>query len=1432
MIEPQISDNALTVLQARYLLRNKEGRVMETPAQMFRRVADTVAQAEPATQREQWADTFYEVMASLEFMPNSPTLMNAGLPNGMLSACISGDTLIYTRDGLKPMANIVEGDMVMTHMGRFRRVIKVWSNGIKSTIGLAQGHSASKYSSLFATPDHRIMLRDGSWKAASEIAKQDIAVPQLWHSDIPFPDKFNMAQYSTGVSKQIAIVDGVVRLVNINSRGNRPKYCEQGTRCKAVVENTPELALVFGQYLANGSIDGTSVRFCMNSTDINAIDTLMANLTNAFGVKPSCNYSNHGNWVDIRIWNIFIRNMFIELFGRGFANKRLPEWISNASTEYRQCIFDGIMFDGYIDNNGISSRLTMANPTLVYQSLLLARSLGLNGNFVTDATVHLSKSPTSAACFSTVSNMNNVTINEGNDIEVFDMEVEEDHSFVAGDFVVHNCFVCGIDDSMESIFDTLKKAALITKSGGGVGFDFSNLRPEGTIVKSTAGVASGPVSFMRVYDSAIDAIKQGGRRRGACMGILRVDHPNIFEFVTCKTQDKTLSNFNISVAVTDEFMDALEHNKPFQLRFDGKVYKTIDPQKLWNLIVHHAWLNGEPGVVFIDTIDRANPTPQLGKITCTNPCVTGDTPILTDKGYMRIDSVVGERVNIWNGYEWSEVEPKVTGENQPVVRVTLSDGSHIDCTPYHRFLIETNNDYRRSDVQRIEAKDLEQNMRIARFQYPLIQGDVDIDAKLAYTMGFYCGDGSWHNNRERASIWLYGKKKALCDRLVHKVCNECSGDRLHLGLAPDLSWDKEFVPDTTWTVQSRLDWLAGLIDSDGGLNDSDGSISIASVNKDFLMHTKYMLVTLGVHTTVAKTHDAGPKAMPDGKGGTKEYQTQETYRLTLAASVVEQLRKLGLSTYRVPVDARPARTAQRYVLVTDVSTIGVADKVYCFNEPLRHAGVFGCVATSQCGEQPLLPDEACNLASINLSKFVGYEQGIPTILYDKLEHTIEIAVRFLDDVITVNNYPLPVITGMVQKTRKIGLGVMGWAEMLIQLGIKYGSDESVKLASSLMEFINTTGEQVSARLAEERGSYPAYAGSVHDGNGPMRNATVTTIAPTGSISMICDTSSGIEPLFGIGYIKNVLDDTKFRYVNAFFERAVQDMDINSDDKEELLDYVCSTGSLVGFNAKDGWSGDAIDQLDTMKELFITAHQVTPEEHVRMQAAFQRHVHNAVSKTCNMPNAATEEDIATIYRLAYKAGCKGITVYRDGSRSGQVYTSGTDTKKQQDEQGAEFDEVIPRKRPQKTYGYTEKIRTGCGTMYMTINADEHGPCETFTYCSNGGCQGLTEGVSRLVSLALRAGVPLRFIIEQLRDVKCPVASKKQSQTGNKSCPDAMGKALQEYSEQNYRPVSGKCSTCNTNTKPMQSGTPCPECGEMNLPGDGCYTCKYCGYSKCS
>ena len=475
-----------------------------------------------------------------------------------------------------------------------------------------------------------------------------------------------------------------------------------------------------------------------------------------------------------------------------------------------------------------------------------------------------------------------------------------------------------------------------------------------------------------------------------------------------------------------------------------------------------------------------------------------------------------------------------------------------------------------------------------------------------------------------------------------------------------------------------------------------------------------------------------------------------------------------------------------------------------------------------------MPNEACNLGSINLAMFVKREDDRTFIDYDRLREIVQTAVRFLDDVIEVNVYPLPEIHDMVSKTRKIGLGVMGWAEMLIKLGIRYGSDESIDLAEKVMEFINVAGEQASEDLAGELGAYPAY----HSGR-PMRNATVTTLAPAGTISMICDTSSGIEPLFGIGYTKNVLDGTKLRYVNQLFEDEVRTLGISDASKEELLDYVCSAGSLVGFKASNKWPSDAVDKLAMLRELFVTAHQILPIEHVRMQAAFQKHVHNAVSKTCNMPNNSTEQDIAVIYKTAYDLGCKGITVYRDGSRSGQVYTTGASEKKQ-DEQGDDYDEVIPRKRPQKTYGYTEKIRTGCGTMYMTINADEHGPCETFAYCSNGGCQGLTEGVSRLVSLALRAGVPPRFIIEQLRDVKCPVASKRQKENGNKSCPDAMGKAIQEYIA-----MSPSVNTCTdgihcgeTDIKALQSGTPCPECGVLNLPSDGCYTCRQCGYSKCS
>lgn len=711
------------------------------------------------------------------------------------------------------------------------------------------------------------------------------------------------------------------------------------------------------------------------------------------------------------------------------------------------------------------------------------------------------------------------------------------------------CFVVPLEDSMEDIFESLKETALITKSGGGVGIPFSNLRASGSSVMSTSGVASGPISFMKVFDSAIDSIKQGGRRRGALMSAMSVHHPDILSFITCKDDMGVLNNMNISVAITDEFMDAKNSGRQYNLYDQNhKVVSQLDAEYVWNKIVYQAWKNGEPGVLFIDTINRANPTPALGVFQSTNPC----------------------------------------------------------------------------------------------------------------------------------------------------------------------------------------------------------------------------------------------------------------------------------------------------------------------------------------GEQPLLPHEACNLGSINLAKFV--HKGHVTYLdYDRLREVVRVAVRFMDDVITVNKYPLPVIEDMVKQTRKIGLGVMGWADALIMLGIPYCSDSAVRLAHEVMQFIHDVGISESSKLAQEKGVFPAWKDSIFGLKGfnmPMRNATITTIAPTGTISMICDASSGCEPLFGVGYVKSVMEDAKtgekqnLLYVNPLFEQLVDECGHLADaQKQYIKEESCKVGtpSLVGFPLMELGipSKESEMEFKRIQGIFQCAHDVTPEYHVRMQAAFQRNTDNAVSKTCNFKNEATEADVAAAYDLAFKLGCKGITVYRDGSRYGQVYNTGTSKAEETpveaeapmeteletewnlaQESGEEFSEVIPRDRPEKTFGTTERIKTGCGKMYLTINSDEHGLCETFAYTSSGGCAGLTEGVSRLVSLALRAGVPARFIIDQLCDVRCPVAIKKTAETGNKSCPDAIGKALRkalESTSEDTATFSGTlkigCDTCTEGCilkteVAAAAEDPCPECGSKLTMAEGCMTCHNCGYSKCS
>jgi len=614
------------------------------------------------------------------------------------------------------------------------------------------------------------------------------------------------------------------------------------------------------------------------------------------------------------------------------------------------------------------------------------------------------------------------------------------------------CMVLPIDDSIEGIFETVKNAAIVNKSGAGTGFSFSNIRPEGDIVNSTGGKASGPISFMKNFDTATETVKQGGRRKGANMGVLRVDHPDIYKFIKCKDEDGVFTNFNISVGITDDFMKAVEQDTLFDLvnPKTKDVWDVVKAKDLWDTIIYQAWKNGEPGVIFLDEINRRHP----------------------------------------------------------------------------------------------------------------------------------------------------------------------------------------------------------------------------------------------------------------------------------------------------------------------------------INEEIH--------AVNVCGEQPLLPNEQCTLGAINLAHMLKDGE----IDWSKIEDTIEVAVRFLDNSIDANNYPVEELETMAKKYRKIGLGVMGWAEMLIKLGIPYNSEEAINLAEEMSRFINEHAIWKSEILGAEKGFFPGLSNT--NIKNPRRNAVLTTVAPTGSRSQIANTSGGIEPFF------------EFKYYHR--------------DKD---------GHITEFDYDFG---------DVNPAALVVAKEISPEWQIKMQAAWQKHIGSSISKTINMYNDVTVEEVDKIFKLAYRKSCKGITVYRDGSRKDQPLSA--------------------KKEETKNRGYVEpamieasgsryKMQTGCGTMYCTVTNDEEKIIETFIETKNGGCKSSTEAMSRLISLALRGGIKLEDVVDQLKSVSpCLSYVMRDNTDEGTSCPYAVGiKLLKEYKklelgeeDKELKLAEEKKILVKEHYKDDKDSF-CPDCGNKLRHASGCVVCDICGWSKC-
>ena len=802
------------------------------------------------------------------------------------------------------------------------------------------------------------------------------------------------------------------------------------------------------------------------------------------------------------------------------------------------------------------------------------------------------------------------------------------------------CYVLPVGDSMEEIFDSVKAAAIIHKSGGGTGFAFSRLRPKDDVVNSTGGRASGPVSFLRVFNGATEAVKQGGTRRGANMGILRVDHPDILEFIDCKL-DGGITHFNISVAATDAFMDALVRGEEYDLinPRSGAPVGRLSAREVFDRIVRAAWRTGDPGMVFIDRINAspANPTPAMGQVEATNPCVTGDTLIHTTRGLLRAAalsrSAEAVDVTLDARFDAGDVGPASsvfeTGVRS-VFRLRTVEGYEVRLTADHRVM--TARGWRRADE--LEPGAL---IHIVNRKGGFGEAGTLAEGRL---LGWLLGDG--HIRPDKGVILrFHGEEKRELTPLFADHMNEVlasrSGDRHHVSAVDITNRDQatvssarfartiletygitqankvDGVPDGVLAGSEELQrgFLQALFTADGHVSGATGTalhVRLTSVSLPLLRDVQRMLLNFGIASRIyAERHPARRIELPDGHGGVKDYECQPGHDLAIAReNLIPFSREIGFLSARKQgrltrlVSASARRPCRETFLARFRALEPEGEEVvYDLKEPLTHSFVANGLVVHNCGEQPLLPNEACNLGSLNVARFAQRtDDGEWTMDWDEMERVIRLAVRFLDDVIEMNPYPLPEIDATVKSNRRIGLGVMGWADLLFLLGIPYDSQEAIELGTRLMAFIKDKSHDQCARLAEERGPFPNWNRSIYAQGRPMRNSTVTTIAPTGTISMIAGCSSGIEPIFALAFqhrVKNPDGERVLTFVNETFERLARERGFYSD---ALMQEIARRGTLHGIPGVP----------EEAERVCKTAHEIPSGWHVRHPAAFDQHGH--------------------------------------------------------------------------------------------------------------------------------------------------------------------------------------------------------------------------------
>src|SRR5712692_4022107 len=1543
------------VFMDRYSLKDPNGQALEFyPEQLWARVARGIAEVESTEEKQAyWDKRFYEALTDFQFVPGGRILAGAGSGHQVtFYNCMPPEQEVLTADGYRPISEIKIGDLVVTHRNRLRPVLHKFERETAETLYIIRPKKVG-YDDLRVTGDHKVytlrsewvnthkspdglrLQHEPDWIPAKEIKPGDY-VAVAYNGEESTPETISLQDYVSGYETK----DG--KLFKATTLGGHGYVSDWGTHYKLhdTLVLDGELCYLFGRWLGDGCVThrtGTDIpsgiKFVFSLDEQKEAQEIVRIIEAKFGIEGSIKLSSTERWYDLWVNSMPLGEFFKAFLGCYSYGKQIPDQLMHLPAELTLELLHGLFSaDGYISDNKLG--IVLSNRTLSVQVHQLLLRLGYLFS-IRENTHRLGRVPayrvqaTANECAPLFERFFGVQAPEHNiDLKyyfeydglkwvrvdeiavedyagmVLDIEVEEDHSFISAGIVASNCFVIpSPEDSRHGILDNLKLMTEIMARGGGVGINLSTLRPRGSYIKTVNGTASGPCSWAQLYSVATgDVIQQGGSRRGALMLMLDDDHPDIEEFITVKRTAGKIEHANLTVCISDKFMQAVKDDADWDLIWQGEIKKTIRASSLWDLICTSAWESAEPGMVFMDRYNKLSNTWYYEDIRCVNPCVTGDTLVSTEHGYTYArDLQIGMKVRTLAGLK--PIEKIYNNGLQRIYRVNFSDGGFLEGTADHKLRVVRGKKYQWVPISELTESDKvlvvaneafgpRQSLPTEAIEY-ITKRELNAanfyDRKLGLIVGTVLGDGTLREllNRNSHSYqcivafgthedgWYDTFTNLMTDMNIHThrtlaekefvgeggvvvkhasvrlECYKLASLLARIRIIPNVKAPQKTIPAAFMCMEKEF--LAGILD---GLFSTDGSVLMKQDNPMLRLHTssyelaqqvRLILLQFGIHGRIYRaTRDED--LVYDGRS---MYGTGEKYDIVIMNEGIARFyTEIGLS--------HPEKAARLKEIAEDwhciggtwtASVVSVQDtereeEVYDLYEPDTLTWVTNGYCSLDCGEQGLPPWGVCNLGAINLSTFVENGQ----MDWERLADRSKVAMRFLDNVVDANEYFIEENREAQLGTRRTGLGTMGLADALIKMKIAYGSEASIPVIERIYTTIRDAAYEASADIAAEKGPFANFERDNYMQGQfikrlpekvqekireqGIRNAVLLTQAPTGTTSLLSGVSSGIEPVYDFAMVRR--DRTGEHILYHPLLQAWRDQHPNEP--------------TPGY--------------------FVAANDLTPEEHVRVQATIQYYTDSSISKTVNAPNNHTVEDVQTLYRLAYELGCKGITYMRDGSRVGVL----SHIEEKKPEQQAPAMEMVTsiqhgiKPIPAMLQGYTRHMNAPEGKVNITINSDEQGPFEVFINVGRAGSDiaALAEALGRLISLNLRILSPLsqtdraREIAEQLRGIggSRTVGFGMQQV---RSLPDAVARALEMHLESLERPDAeeqtadpplsvNEKDTANGAINPTNSvtstanplslshlsitGNLCQQCGcNTMVYEEGCRKCYNCVYSEC-